>query len=176
MCFIALLLLFVGKKKIQTGHAGINLWSRARRRNLHKSQSVSKTSRSFFLCGLLPFLLTQTMVFPFFLLTLTSAVSDLGLEISVRVVISNGCMDAYVAQSCLTLWDPRTVGHRSPLSVGFSRQEYWGGCLFPFQGNLLDSGIKPRSPALQLACCIAGRFFPVWATMEAPISHGSKVK
>ena len=33
--------------------------------------------------------------------------------------------------------------------MGFSRQEYWSGLLFPSPGDLPDSGIKPRSPALQ---------------------------
>ena len=44
------------------------------------------------------------------------------------------------------LW---TVAFQAPLSMGFSRQEYWSGlpCLPP--GNLPDSGIKPTSPALQ---------------------------
>ena len=35
------------------------------------------------------------------------------------------------------------------LSVGFSRQEYWRGLLFPSPGDLPRSGIKPGSPALQ---------------------------
>ena len=38
---------------------------------------------------------------------------------------------------------------QAPLSVGFSRQEYWSGLPFPFTGDLSDPGIKPRSPALQ---------------------------
>ena len=33
--------------------------------------------------------------------------------------------------------------------MGFSRQEYWSGLLFPSPGDLLDPGIKPGSPALQ---------------------------
>ena len=33
--------------------------------------------------------------------------------------------------------------------MGFSRQEYWSGLLFPSPGDLPDPGIKPRSPALQ---------------------------
>ena len=44
---------------------------------------------------------------------------------------------------------PWTVTHQAPLSMGFSRQEYWSGLPFHSIGNLLDSGIKPRSPALQ---------------------------
>ena len=54
-----------------------------------------------------------------------------------------------VAQSCLTLVTTWTVARQAPLSVGFSRPEYWSGLLFPFPGNLPDPGLEPRSPALQ---------------------------
>ena len=54
-----------------------------------------------------------------------------------------------VTQSCLTLSPPRTVACQAPLSMGFSRQEYWSGLLFLPAGDLLDPGIKPESPALQ---------------------------
>ena len=54
------------------------------------------------------------------------------------------------ARSCPTLCDPqRTVAYQAPLSMGFSRQEYWSGLLFPAPGDLPDPGIKPGSPALQ---------------------------
>ena len=36
-----------------------------------------------------------------------------------------------------------------PLSMGFSRQEYWNGLPFPFPGDLPNPGIEPGSPALQ---------------------------
>ena len=42
---------------------------------------------------------------------------------------------------------PCTVVHQAPLSMGFSRQEYWSG-LFPSSGDLPNPGIKPSSPAL----------------------------
>ena len=45
-----------------------------------------------------------------------------------------------------TLW---TVAHQAPLSMGFSRQEYWSGLPFPPPGDLFHPGIEPRSPALQ---------------------------
>ena len=45
-----------------------------------------------------------------------------------------------------TLW---TVPHQAPLSIGFSRQDYWSGLPFLSPGNLPDPGIEPRSPALQ---------------------------
>ena len=49
--------------------------------------------------------------------------------------------------SCIQLFaTPWTVAHQAPLSMEFSRQEYWSGYLFPY---LLDTGIKPGFPALQ---------------------------
>ena len=44
---------------------------------------------------------------------------------------------------------PWTVAHQAPLSMGFSKQEYWSGLPFPSPGDLPDPGIEPRSPALQ---------------------------
>ena len=44
---------------------------------------------------------------------------------------------------------PCTVAHQAPLSMGFSRQEYWSGLPFPSPGDLPHPGIKPRSPTLQ---------------------------
>ena len=41
------------------------------------------------------------------------------------------------------------IDHQAPLSMGFSRKEYWSGLPFPSSGDLPDSGIKPRSPSLQ---------------------------
>ena len=41
------------------------------------------------------------------------------------------------------------VDNRDPLSMEFSKQEYWHGKLFPSLGNLPDLGIEPRSPALK---------------------------
>ena len=42
-----------------------------------------------------------------------------------------------------------TVAHQAPLSMEFSRQEYWSGLSFPSPGDRPDSGIKTWSPALQ---------------------------
>ena len=44
---------------------------------------------------------------------------------------------------------PWTVAHQAPLSMGFSRQEYWSGLPCPSPGDLPKPGIKPRRPALQ---------------------------
>ena len=52
-----------------------------------------------------------------------------------------------VASNSATPW---TVAHQIPLSMEFSRQEYWNGLPFPSPGDLPNSGIKPRSPALHL--------------------------
>ena len=45
--------------------------------------------------------------------------------------------------------DPWTVAGQAPLSMGFSRQEYWRGLSFPSPGHLPEPGIKPGSPALK---------------------------
>ena len=44
---------------------------------------------------------------------------------------------------------PWTVAHQAPLSMGFSREEYWNGLSFLFPGDLPDPGIELGSPALQ---------------------------
>ena len=65
------------------------------------------------------------------------------------------------AQSCLTRYNPVDYSLQTPLSMGFSRQEYWSGLPFPSAGDLRHPGIEPRSltpPAL------AGGFF----TTEPP--------
>ena len=59
---------------------------------------------------------------------------------------------------------PWTVAHQAPLSVGFSRQEYWNGLPCPPPGNLPDPGIEPESPFL------AGEFFTTSTTWEVPPS------
>ena len=66
------------------------------------------------------------------------------------------CVCIYILHVCsvtslqlhfATIW---TVAHQAPLSVGFSRQEYWSGLLYPPPGDLPDPGIKPMSSALQV--------------------------
>ena len=68
---------------------------------------------------------------------------------------------------------PWTVAQQAPLSMGFSRQEYWGGLPFPSPGDLPNPGIEPTSltsPAL------AGRFFMTSAPWEAPWTGWAAVK
>ena len=48
---------------------------------------------------------------------------------------------------------PWTVAHQAPVSMGFSKQEYWSGLPFPSPGDLPNPEIEPVSPAL------AGKFF-----------------
>ena len=55
----------------------------------------------------------------------------------------------WVAKSCPTLQIPGTVACQVPLSVGFSRQEYWSWLPFPSPGDLPDQATEPGSPALQ---------------------------
>ena len=45
-----------------------------------------------------------------------------------------------------TLWDPCTAAHQAPLSMGFSRHEYWSVLPFPSPQDLPNPQIKPTSP------------------------------
>ena len=58
---------------------------------------------------------------------------------------------------------PWTVSHLAPLSVGFSKKEYWSGLPLPSPGDLPNPGIEP----LSLKSCIAGGFFTTSATWTA---------
>ena len=56
-------------------------------------------------------------------------------------------MKVLVAHLCPTLCNPMDC--MAPLSMEFSRQEYWSGLPFPSPEDLPDPGIEPRSPTLQ---------------------------
>ena len=66
---------------------------------------------------------------------------DLGIELE-----SPGGLDI---KSCPTLGTPWTAACQLPLSMGFSRQEYWSGLLFPSPDDLPNTGIERGSLALQ---------------------------
>ena len=63
---------------------------------------------------------------------------------------SGGNGGGLVAKLSSTLATPGTVAHQASLSMGFPRQEFWNGLPFHSPGNLLNPGIEPESPALQL--------------------------
>ena len=63
-----------------------------------------------------------------------------------------------VVSDFATLW---TVARQAPLSLGFSRREYWGGLPCPPPGDLPDGGIEPGSPA---SPAMAHMFFTTSAT------------
>jgi len=63
-----------------------------------------------------------------------------------------------IAKLCDSFSTPWTVAHQVPLSMGFSRQEYWSELPFSSSESLPNPGIKLMSPAL------AGGFF----TAEPP--------
>ena len=71
------------------------------------------------------------------------------IELSVQLTRVSVHSVVLVVQSCLTVCFPRTVVHKAPLSMGFSRQEYWSTLPCPSPGDLPDTGIKPVYPALQ---------------------------
>ena len=62
-----------------------------------------------------------------------------------------------------SLWFPWTVAHKAPLSMEFSRQEYWSELPFPSPGNHPGLEIEPTSV---VAPALAGVFFHHSATWE----------
>ena len=58
----------------------------------------------------------------------------------------------------VTVW---TAAHQAPLSMEFSRQDYWSGLPLPSPGGLPDPEVKPLSP---VSPALAGRFFTCWAS------------
>ena len=78
-------------------------------------------------------------------------------------------MCAKSLQLYLTLWDLWSIACQAPLSIGFSRQEYWDGLPCPPPGSLPNPGVKPRSPALTCG------FFTTSATWEAWSGRGCQI-
>ena len=66
-------------------------------------------------------------------------------EHSVCVYVKGESVSCSQVSDSATPW---TAAGQAPLSMGFSRQEYWSGSPFPSPGNLLNPGIKPGSAAL----------------------------
>ena len=61
----------------------------------------------------------------------------------------SACVCVYVSHSVVSnSATPWTIAYQAPLSMEFSRQEYWSGLLFPSPGDLPKPGIEPRSSAL----------------------------
>ena len=86
----------------------------------------------------------------------------------------------FISQYCkVTMWrvlshlqlcsivDCRPIFHQAPLSIGFSRQEYWSRLPFPPPGDLLDTKLKSSS----LVCpAVAGGLLSTWVNLGAPKS------
>ena len=68
-------------------------------------------------------------------------------SVFVEPIFLLGCVSrSIMSDSFASSW---SVANQAPLSLGFSRQEYWSGLPFPTPGDLPNPGIKARSPALQ---------------------------
>ena len=70
--------------------------------------------------------------------------------INIFILKNHVCVLSH-AQLFATLW---TVALQVPLSIGFSRQEYWSGLPFPTSGDLPNPGIEPTCPCVS---CTGGQ-------------------
>ena len=83
----------------------------------------------------------------------------------------NGAV-AVVVLSCFSrvrlLVTPWAVTCQAPLTIGFSRQEYWSALPFPSPGDLPDPGTEPTS---LMSPALAGGFFTISATLEVLVEE-----
>ena len=82
---------------------------------------------------------------------------------SIYFLCSVGVVGSWVAKSCPTLCNPTDLARQVPLSVGFSRQEYWSGLPCPLPGIVLTQGSN-----LDLLC------FLYWQADSLSLSHLGK--
>ena len=79
------------------------------------------------------------------------------------------CVCVLSCFSCVRLFaNLWAVACQVPLSMGFSRQEYWSGMPCPPPGDLVNPGIKPTS---LMSPALAGGLFTTGATWEAPVMN-----
>ena len=88
----------------------------------------------------------------------------LGLKRSISVP---ACMLSHFHFSCAQLCDPKDSSPPVPLSIEFSRQEYWSGLPYLPPGDVPD----PRTESISFTSpALAGRFFNTSVTWESGIS------
>ena len=87
--------------------------------------------------------------FPISLLLLRSPYSLRLSSIEIRAVNNPAVASECITQLYPALCDPWTVAHQAPLSMEFSRKEYWSGLPFLSPGDPPDPGIKPQPTALK---------------------------
>ena len=73
-----------------------------------------------------------------------------------------------MSNSFATCW---TVARQASLSMGFPREEYWGGLLFPAPGDLPKPGIKPVSPGWQADSLPMSQILPHQGSPGALVNH-----
>ena len=79
-------------------------------------------------------------------------------------LIINKCIHAKLHQSYPTLCNTMDYSHQAPVSMRFSRQEYWSALPFPSPRDLPNPGFEPTS---FMSPAFAGRFFTTGTTLEA---------
>ena len=73
------------------------------------------------------------------------------VTLTYKILVQAWSLERY--DSCSVMPDsltPWSIAHQAPLSMEFSRQEYWNRFPFPSPGDLPNPEIKPASPAIQV--------------------------
>ena len=141
---------------------------------LHSSKASILRCSAFFMVQLSqPYVTYRTLNIWKFLLILQALLKVLWIYWHFRTALvrqtSAGVMLILLLYECMfsPVWlftTPWTGACQTPLSIGFSRQEYSSGLAFPSPGDLPDPGIESVSLA---SPALAGGFLYHWATWEA---------
>ena len=104
-------------------------------------KKYSKKKRSCFLKGMMNIDCSKYMDNSKLTVVYIVVISNTGIKID---LIKHQCQSLSHVRHFVT---PSNVVHQAPLTMEFSRQEYWGRLPLPSPGDLPDPGIKPGSPA-----------------------------
>ena len=115
------------------------------------------------------YLLLLTELIPY--LSFIALVLSLLLSYEIQFLISNAKVlnlpereaHVWVFTYIWRFMTPWTVAHQAPLSMGFSRQEYWSGLPFPIPGDPPNPGTKPA--------CLASPALAHWQSDSLPLCH-----
>ena len=89
--------------------------------------------------------------------------------LSLNLFLTKGCCCSQLLSRVRLFAAQWTVDHQAPLSMEFSKQEYWSRLPFPTPGDPPDLGTEPASLA---SPALAGRFFTTSATWDVPLTKG----
>ena len=132
---------------------------------LRKKKKKTNEIQAILFSALLPSSRRIITCFHIYSNEIDSSTGNLGIQYTWYILYA--CMPSHSVMPD-SLRPPWAMARQAPLSMGFSRQEYWRGLLCPPPGDLPDSVTEPKSFT---SLALAGGFFTTSATWEVHILH-----